>query len=90
MRRYFYLSLKELKKTALFPKQYATQPAFAEAAVHEIAADDYEVKKISFAAKKTAVYKGKSYTFYLYRVVMEEGEPAGYLGIAGGYKPGSV
>jgi uncharacterized protein YbaP (TraB family) len=90
MRTYFYNSLKELKKTALFPKQYATQQAFAEAAVHEIAADDYEVKKISFLLKKTATYKGKTYTFYLYHVVLEEDEPAGYLGIAGGYKPGST
>ncbi len=90
MRSYFYRSLKELKKTAMFPKQYATQPAFAEAAVHEIAADDYDVKKISFLTKKTAAYKGKTYTFYLYRVMLEDDEPAGYLGIAGGYKPGSV
>jgi hypothetical protein len=28
--------------------------------------------------------------FYLYRVVLEDDDPAGYLGIAGGYKPGST
>ncbi|HEX6427443.1 MAG TPA: hypothetical protein VF008_07135, partial [Niastella sp.] len=31
-----------------------------------------------------------AYTFYLYRVVLEDDDPAGYLGIAGGYKPGST
>jgi uncharacterized protein YbaP (TraB family) len=86
----FYEELKELKKTALFPAQYATQQAFGKSAITAIASDDYDVKQISFLAKKTASYKGKPYTFYLYRVVLEEEDPAGYLGIAGGYKPGST
>ncbi|OQP60479.1 hypothetical protein A3860_33375 [Niastella vici] len=90
IRPQFYAGLKDLKKTALFPQQYATQQFFGESAVNAIAGDDYEVKKITFLAKRTASYKGKPYTFYLYRVVLEDDEPAGYLGIAGGYKPGSA
>jgi len=85
-----YQALKELKHTALFPKQYATQQYFAEAAIHIAASDDYTVLKMIFLAKKTATYKGKPYTFYLYRVVLEDDDPAGYLGIAGGYTPGSA
>lgn len=90
IRPVLYEQLKELKKTALFPKLYATQQYFAEAAIHEVASDDYTVQKMTFLAKKTANYKGKPYTFYLYRVVLEDDEEAGYLGIAGGYKPGST
>lgn len=90
IRPQFYAALKDLKKTALFPQQYATRQAFGESAVHEIASDDYSVKKITFLAQRTASYKGKPYTFYLYRVVLDDEESAGYLGIAGGYKPGSA
>jgi hypothetical protein len=86
----FYNELKTLKKTALFPKQYATQQAFGESAVHEAATDEYAVKKITFLAKKTAKYKGTQYTFYLYRVGIKDDEPATYLGVAGGYKTGST
>lgn len=85
-----YDELKTLKKTSLFPRQYLTRQAWGESAVYEIAIDD-SPKKITFLAKKTARYKGKSYTFYLYRVVLEDDdEPAGYLGIAGGYKVDST
>jgi uncharacterized protein YbaP (TraB family) len=90
IRTSLYTELKDLKKTALFPKQYATPQAFGESAVYEVASDENAVKKITFLTTKTATYKGKSYTFYLYRVVLEDDEPAGYLGIAGGYKPGST
>jgi hypothetical protein len=89
IRSILYLELKDLKQTALFPKQYATQQYFAEAAIHAAASDDYTVLKMTFLAKKTATYKGKPYVFYLYRVVLEDDDAAGYLGIAGGYKPGS-
>lgn len=90
IRETFYYELKEMKKTALFPAQYATQQAFGRSVIHEIAGDDYDVKQLDFLAKRTASFKGKPYTFYLYRVVLEDDEPAGYLGVAGGYKPGST
>ncbi len=90
IRNILYQELKDLKQTALFPKQYATQQYFAEAAIHAAASDDYTVLKMTFLTKKTATYKGKPYVFYLYRVVLEDDDPAGYLGIAGGYKPGSA
>jgi hypothetical protein len=82
----FYYELKALKKTALFPKQYATQHAFGEAAIYELASEDYTVKKISLLGKRTASYKGQPYTFYLYRIVLEDDDEAGYLAVAGGYK----
>jgi uncharacterized protein YbaP (TraB family) len=90
LRPQVYNELKELKKKALFPAQYATQQAFGRSAIYELAIEDYEVKKITFLAKRTARYKGRSYTFYLYRVVVDDDQPAGYLGIAGGYKPNST
>jgi uncharacterized protein YbaP (TraB family) len=89
LRQEFYLQLKELKKTALFPAQYATQQAIGQSAVYQVAASDYDVKKITFLTKRTASYKGKQHTFYLYRVALHDDDTAGYLGIAGGYKPGS-
>jgi uncharacterized protein YbaP (TraB family) len=89
IRTQLYHELKELKKTALFPAQYATQQAFGRSAMYEMATEDYDVKKITFLEKRTARYKGQSYTFYLYRVVIDDAQPAGYLGVAGGYKPGS-
>jgi hypothetical protein len=48
------------------------------------------VQKITFLSKKVASYKGKSYTFYLYHVVLDDDQPEGYLAIAGGYKTGST
>jgi HEAT repeat protein len=90
IRTQLYHELKELKKTALFPAQYTTQQAFGRSAIYELATEDYDVKKITFLEKRTARYKGRSYTFYLYRVVVDDDQPAGYLGIAGGYKPGSA
>ena len=90
IRSTLYQELKDLKQTAQFPKKYATQQYFAEAAIHAAASDDYTVLKMTFLTKKTATYKGKPYVFYLYRVVLEDDDAAGYLGIAGGYKPGSA
>ncbi|THU34861.1 TraB/GumN family protein [Niastella caeni] len=90
VRPLLYEKLKELKKTALFPQQYATQQYFAESIIYEWASDDYDVQKMIFLAKKTATFKGKPYTFYLYRVILDDDGPEGYLGIAGGYKPGST
>jgi uncharacterized protein YbaP (TraB family) len=89
IRTRFYQDLKDLKKTALFPKQYLTRQYFAESALHE-AEDDDEPEKIIFLSTKTATYKGKQYVFYLFKVVFDAvDEPSGYLGIAGGYAIGS-
>lgn len=85
-----YYELKALKRTALFPRQYATQQAFGESAIYELASEDYTVRTISFLAKRTASYKGQPYTFYLYRIVLEDDAEAGYLAVAGGYKPGNA
>ena len=85
-----YNDLKELKKMALFPKQFLTQAHFAESAMYQNASDDEEPEKITFLSAQTTVYNGKQYVFYLYRVVYEtQNEGSGYLGIAGGFKPGN-
>jgi uncharacterized protein YbaP (TraB family) len=91
IRPVLYQELKDINKAALFPRQYLTQQHFGESALFETASDDdEEPQKITFLSTKTAVFKGRSYVFYLYRVVLDnEGRPPGYLGIAGGYKPGS-
>jgi len=88
MRYSLYNDLKDIKKKALFPARYLTQAYFAEAAVYNAATDDdeEEIDKMVFLFKKTARYKGKPYVFYLYKVVSTfTDEPAGFLGIAGGY-----
>lgn len=89
-----YNNLKELKKTSLFPAEYLTQQYFAQSDVYASAEDDEEdgnVKGVTFLMKKNATYKDTSYTFYLYKVVIGEGEDAAvHLGVAGGYKPGST
>lgn len=84
----FYEMLQELKRTDLFPKQYLTQAHFAASAVTFAATDDYDPEKVVFLSTKIATHKGKKYLFYLYKVVYEGDES--YLGIAGGYIPGST
>jgi uncharacterized protein YbaP (TraB family) len=92
MRSTFYSDLKEINKTALFPAAYATQPLLAESEVFTQAEDNYEIEepKLVFLTKKTASYKGVSYSFYLYKVIENYEEKTTYLGIAGGYKKGST
>ena len=87
MRISLYEELAELNKKSLFPAKYANQPAFAEAALYNyLTDDDMELSALRFITKQTAVYKKKTYTFYLYRVEMEEAEgPVTYLGVQGGY-----
>ena len=88
MRSDLYSGLKEIKKIALFPARYATRAYFAEAAVYDAAAgnDDYEINSIHFLEKRTAKYKGKQYTFYIYKVILAGNDTTeNYLGIAGGY-----
>jgi len=91
VRPQLYQELKDIKKAALFPKQFLTQQHFGESALFESASDDdEEPQKITFLSTKTALFKGRPYVFYLYRIVLDnESRPPGFLGIAGGYKPGS-
>jgi uncharacterized protein YbaP (TraB family) len=84
-----YDDLKKYQKTALYPKEFLSQAAFARSAIQNAAEeddDDNEVGDISFLSKRTANYQGKSYIFYLYKVCYSGSEePACHLGIAGGY-----
>jgi len=85
-----YDDLKKYQKTALFPKDFLTQSAFAQAAVRNAAEDDDEDEfgDLGFVTRRTATYQGKSYVFYLYKVCYLGYEaPTCFLGIAGGYDP---
>ncbi|HEY6902185.1 MAG TPA: hypothetical protein VI233_16125, partial [Puia sp.] len=88
-----YNNLKDQKKTRLFPKQYATQTYFAESAIY-YASDDEEgpIEKLEFLSKKNASAQDTIYTWYLYKVTIKDDDdaPHSYLGIAGGYPPGST
>ncbi|MEO6315861.1 MAG: TraB/GumN family protein [Chitinophagaceae bacterium] len=85
-RRSLYTDLGELKKSNLFPARFLTQAAFAESDLYAIATDETDCSNFSFVAKKSALYNGKVYVFYLYKIVFEEANgPESYLGIAGGY-----
>jgi len=84
-----YEELKKHDKAAMFPKEYLTQSAMALAALYRAAEyDDEEIEDATFLSKRTAAYKGKSYTFYLYKVCYPDDEgKVCHLGIAGGYDP---
>jgi len=80
--------LAGVNKKSLFPARYLNQASFAESAMYEAASnedDDEEPKAMVFLQAKTAVYKKKTYIFYLYKVSYDGEEPANFLGIAGGY-----
>ena len=94
-RRPLYDRLTEEKRTSVFPSTFATQAYFAESGVYQAAADDDDgpsgKETIEFVSKKVASFKGVSYTWYLYKVsfATEDGTRS-YLGISGGYPPGSA
>jgi hypothetical protein len=88
-----YKELKEMQKTALFPKQYLTQQALAESEVYAAATEENELKKMTLLGERVVLYKGVRKKFYLYRVDMSyEDEKIIHLGIAGPYniKPGAL
>jgi len=88
IRHTLYTDLADVKKKSLFPARYLNQASFAESAMYQAASnedDDEEPAAMIFLQTKTAVYKKKTYIFYLYKVSYDGEEPAEFLGIAGGY-----
>ncbi|GGH76587.1 hypothetical protein GCM10011379_41650 [Filimonas zeae] len=82
----FYDQLKEAHKESLFPKQYLTRAHFAMSGLYNMLDDADETVVIKPAGSKQAVYKGKKYLFYLYKITEGSGDDAySYLGISGGY-----
>lgn len=73
---------------SLFPAAYAGRTSLMESVLFNLADDDIGQVKISFLSKKTATFHKTSYDFYLYKVIGEDSSV--YLGIGGGFKPGSV
>jgi hypothetical protein len=90
-RTVLYSDLKKSKKASLFPLVYRTQAYFAESAVYQAINDEDEdeegiIEKLVFLSKRTAMYHGMNYTWYLYKVSLQNDEGTrNYLGIAGGY-----
>ena len=72
----FYESLKEIKKTAVFPKEIYSQLKFAESYLYNSLNDDYEmdVRSTQFIKEKTAEINGKMQRFYIYKVVLNDDE----------------
>ncbi len=78
-----YRSLKEQKKINLFPETFLNQRAFSESLLWENF-DDEEPDEIQFIEEQEALYNGKKFNFFLYKVIFKyEGETSTYLGISG-------
>lgn len=69
-----YNTLKEAKKTSIFPKKYLTQKHFAETLVYNLASDDTEPTDIIFHSSETLSFTGKKGIFYFFRVGYESEE----------------
>ena len=84
-----YRNLKKYQKAARFPSLYRTQSQFAASAIYLSVDGEDEggiVEKLTLVSKKTAKYRGRNYTWYLYKVTIKyDEETRSYLGIAGGY-----
>lgn len=72
----FYASLKKIKKTALFPREFYSQLKFAESYLQNSLTGDYEVdiKSMQFVKEKTAGINGRMKRFYIYKVVLDYDE----------------
>ncbi|PZP49555.1 MAG: hypothetical protein DI598_07550 [Pseudopedobacter saltans] len=83
-----YDNLSELKRMDLFPKQYLSQHSLAQATIYGVGYEDGpSTPKVTFLKKRVAIYDGKKYNFYLFKVSFKDNnEITNYLGVAGGYK----
>jgi uncharacterized protein YbaP (TraB family) len=81
----FYSSLKEIKKTALFPKEFYTQQKFSESYLYNYLEEDYEmeVSSAQFVKEKMAMVNGIQQRFFLYKVLPNEEEATAHLAICG-------
>ena len=66
----FYLSLKEMGKLNLFPKEYATQSKFAESYLYEYTSDEETDDRSNFkqVAEKLIEENGVSKKYYLFKM----------------------
>lgn len=82
-----YYRMKEGGLIKLFPAAYATRQALAESELHASASEDTDVKSVTFLGSRMAMYKGKSTSFLLYKIVIATEEGTGsYLGVAGPFE----
>ncbi len=84
-----YTQLKDLNKSAFFPKTYLTQRWLAQSHMYEYAnEDDYPPDSIEFIGERVETYLGKKQKFYLFKICFESGEGSDaecYFGVAGPY-----
>ena len=86
----FYDELKDLGKVSWIPAKYLVQREFADAYIKIHSEDDYEPETIEFIETRELLVKDKKYKFYFYKVTYDyEDTPGTYLGVAGGFEPGS-
>jgi hypothetical protein len=86
----FYDEFKELGKVSWIPSKYLVQREFADAYIKIHSEDDYEPESIEFFEIRELMVKGKKYKFYFYKVTYDvDDTPTTYLGVAGGFEPGS-
>lgn len=86
----FYDEMKELGKVEWIPSKYLVQREFADAYIRLHSEDDYEPESIEFLETRVLPVKDKKYKFYFYRVNYNgEENSSSYLGVVGGFEPGS-
>lgn len=86
----FYDEMKELGKVSWIPSKYLVQRVFADAYIKIHSEDDYEPELVEFLETRTLAVKDENYKFYFYRVTYnEEDTRSTYLGVVGGFEPGS-
>lgn len=85
-----YDEFKVLGKVSWIPSKYLVQREFADAYIKIYSEDDYEPETIEFVETRELMVKDNKYKFYFYKVTYDvEDERSTYLGVAGGFAPGS-
>lgn len=80
-----YRSLKEYKKTALFPAKYLTQSYFAESLIREAAGQfDSQETDLRFLRIKEMKWRGKMSRYFFYELHLKDDDQR-FLAVAGPY-----
>lgn len=66
-RLYLFNKLKKIGKSNLFPKEYRTEKALAEANIYQYSHYDKMQDSIAFVEQRPINYRGKSYTGYFFK-----------------------
>ncbi|MBC6490636.1 TraB/GumN family protein [Flavihumibacter stibioxidans] len=87
-RMHLYQDLMEKDKLSLFPNSYARQPQLAASHLFNTIWEDYDIRTVTFLSEQKHLIDGENKRFYLFRVVVGNGdEQMNVLGVAGPYEP---